>query len=107
MGSEKHGEVQPKKEFVWKLSLYVVSSAPNSKEACLNLKTLLEEYLPRQYELEIVDIIESPLKAIKDGVNVAPTLIKWDPPPVCRLVGALKERAVLLDCLGLKEKSGE
>ena len=103
MGNEKSGDIRPQKEEIWRVCLYVVRSSSKSAEALVNLENILKEYLPGRYELEIIDIIESPLKAVSDGVIAAPTLIKWTPPPVCRLVGTLQEKDKVLACLGLNK----
>jgi circadian clock protein KaiB len=85
----------------WKLRLYVVHSALESQAAILNIKQLLGKYLPGHYELEIIDLFESPLTAMSDRVTETPTLIKIHPAPACRITGDLGDEEQVLDCLGL------
>jgi len=56
--------------------LYIAGDSPQSASALANLRTAFEtvpdENLPT---LEVIDIYDSPLEAMRDGVIVTPTLI--------------------------------
>ena len=71
------------------LRLYVAGDAPNSARARANLRRLLAEVDPSRYELEIIDCLEQPLRALDDGVLVTPTLIRVQPEPPQVVVGTL------------------
>lgn len=73
------------------LRLYVAGSAPNSLRATGNAKAICEEYFPGGYDLEIVDMIEFPRRALADGIIVTPTLLKLSPLPVQRVIGNLSD----------------
>ena len=45
--------------------------------------------LDEDHELEIVDVLERPERALADDVLVTPTLLKLAPRPSCRIVGNL------------------
>jgi circadian clock protein KaiB len=82
------------------LRLYVAGSAPNSLRAIANLRAICEEHFPTAYVLEIVDMLEHPLRAIADGIIVTPTLLKLLPLPVRRVIGSLSDTSQVLLALG-------
>ena len=47
-----------------------------------NLADIRQAYQWDDYELEIVDILQSPLRAFQDGILVTPTLVRLCPQPV-------------------------
>ncbi len=88
----------------YRLRLYVVGGAQNSLRALANLEVICRRYLPEGCELEIVDVLQQPRRALSDGVIVTPTLVKLNPSPVARIVGDLSRTAMVLMALGLAEQ---
>lgn len=86
------------------LRLYVAGNAPNSCEARANLAAILAGRAPDEYELEEIDFLREPLRALHDGVIVTPTLVKLAPSPVQKVIGTLGERARVQAVLGLDEQ---
>jgi circadian clock protein KaiB len=83
------------------LRLYVAGGAPNSLRAIANTKAICDEHFAAGYELEIVDMLEHPQRALIDGIVVTPTLLKLQPFPVQRVVGNLSDtNQVLLTLIG-------
>ena len=74
-----------------KLRLYIAGSAPNSTLAQANLAALLKAYGIRDHELEVVDCIRDPKRALRDGVLVTPTLLRVSPAPQQTIVGTLSD----------------
>ena len=85
----------------WVFCLYTAGEAQNSRMALANLADIRQAYRLEDYELEIVDILDDPLRAIRDGILVTPTLVRLCPEPVCKIIGNLSERAKVLQALGL------
>jgi circadian clock protein KaiB len=83
-----------------KLRLYVTGSAPNSIAALANMKAV-RAALDDDHELEIVDVLERPERALADDVLVTPTLLKLAPRPPCRIVGNLSDTHQVLSSLGI------
>lgn len=73
------------------LRLYVAGNAPNSLRAVANAKAICEEYLTARYELEIVDLLKHPARALADGIIVTPTLLRLRPLPAQRMIGNLSD----------------
>jgi circadian clock protein KaiB len=82
------------------LRLYVAGSAPNSVRAISNAQAVCEAHFATDYELEIVDLLEHPQRALTDGVIVTPTLIRLLPLPIQKVVGTLSDAKQLLLVLG-------
>jgi circadian clock protein KaiB len=87
------------------MRLYVAGGAPNSVAARANLEVICQRHLKGNYQLEIVDVFEQPLRALADGVIVTPSLIKLAPLPAARVVGNLSDTSKVLLALGLQGKS--
>jgi circadian clock protein KaiB len=83
--------------------IYVAGDGPNSEGAIAALRALLAEFPDHAIDVEIVDVIAEPERAMQDGVLVTPMLVKHAPPPERRMLGRLSDRGLLLSVLGLEE----
>lgn len=97
-------DVGSRKEYV--LKLYVTGATRRSRNAITNLNSICHEYLEGRYDLEVVDIYQSPLMAREADIVAAPTLVKQLPLPRRRLMGDLSERGRVLMLLDLKPRTG-
>lgn len=86
--------------------LYVAGDAPNSTLAVSNLQSVLRE-LDTEVDLEIVDVLRDPERGLSDGVLVTPMLVRSSPQPERRLLGNLRDRALLRGVLSLGPASDE
>lgn len=84
------------------LRLYVAGNAPNSLRAVANATAICEEYLTSRYELEVIDLLKHPSKALADGIIVTPTLLRLRPLPVQRMIGNLSDTNQVLLTLAAK-----
>ena len=87
---------------MFKFRLYVADDAQNGALAKANLAALCRTYLPKRHEIEIVDVLLEPKRALKDSVFMTPTLIKLAPAPVRRIVGTLSQTDIVLQAIGLE-----
>lgn len=83
--------------------LYITDSGPNSVRAVANLEAICKEHLQDNFRLEIIDVLEYPLRALADGVVVTPSLSKLSPLPAATVVGNLSDRSGVLRALGIVE----
>jgi len=90
-------------ETVVELRLYIANNAPNSLRAIANLEAICKEHLKDKFRLEIIDVLETPLRALADGILVTPSLAKMSPSPAARIVGNLSDKGGVLRALGIKE----
>lgn len=101
--SVEHGIEEERQEAADRLTLrlYVAGDAPNSVEALANLKAICRQYLePDAYSLEVIDVLEEPLRALDDAVLVTPTLVRAAQPSVS-IVGTLGDHDRVRQALGL------
>lgn len=102
---DKKSRNATKRDYI--LKLYVTGASKLSRNAITNLHSICNQYLEGRFDLEVVDIFQSPEKAQKDDIVAAPTLVKQLPLPTRRLVGDLSKRGRVLVLLGLKAKGRE
>jgi circadian clock protein KaiB len=68
------------------LRLYIAGETPNSMLAVANLHAALGD---RLYDLEVVDVLTAPERALDDDVFVTPTLVRVSPEPRRTIIGSL------------------
>jgi circadian clock protein KaiB len=85
----------------FKFQLYVAGDGPHSVQAIANLNELCREYLSERHEIEIVDLLSEPERALYDEVMLTPMLVKLLPAPVRKCIGNLSQREFLLRALGI------
>jgi len=85
-----------------RLRLYVAGKAPNSVRAIANARAICNEHFAAQHELEVIDMLEHPERALADAIIVSPTLLKLLPLPVQRVIGNLSDTDQVLLVLGTK-----
>jgi circadian clock protein KaiB len=85
---------------VFKFRLYVAGDSPNSLQAVTNLHAFCREHLPARHEIELVDVLQEPRRALADNILLTPMLVKLAPAPERRIIGNLSRREVLLTTLG-------
>jgi circadian clock protein KaiB len=81
---------------IWQLRLYVAGQSPKSLRAFANLKRLCDEHLADRYEIEVVDLVEDPARAIGDDILAIPTLVRRLPAPLRKTIGDLSNTARVL-----------
>ena len=86
---------------VYVLRLYVSGATPRSTEAISRIKEICEEYLPNQYDLEVIDIYQHPQLAAQQQIVAAPTLVKESPGKLRRMIGNLANKKLILQRLGI------
>ena len=94
-------ETNPRKGKTILFHLYIANEAPSSAQAMANLRSICQEYLPDRHEIEVVDILREPLRALAEGILVTPTLVRLSP-PVRHIVGDLSDRTAVMQALGLE-----
>jgi circadian clock protein KaiB len=95
-GTEYRGNGTAADSGEWELRLYVTGRSPNSVRAIENLRRTCEEHMPGHYELEVVDLLESPRLAIDDQILAVPTVVRRLPMPIKKIVGDLSDTDRLL-----------
>lgn len=84
------------------LRLYIAGDSMKSRRAIANLKNICQIHLKGRCEVEVIDIMKHPDKAIDKNISALPTLIKELPRPVKTLIGDLATREQVLVALDIK-----
>jgi circadian clock protein KaiB len=82
-----------------RLRLYVAGQAPNSLRAIANTRAICEQHFASAHDIEIIDMLEHPQRALDDQIIVTPTLIRMQPLPTLRLIGTLTDTEEVLVAL--------
>jgi circadian clock protein KaiB len=84
------------------LRLYVAGQTPKSIAAIANLKKICEQYLTKDYEIEIIDLMKNPALAQRHQIVAIPTLIRQLPEPLKRIIGDLSNHEKVLVGLDIR-----
>ncbi len=90
-----------KDERYYVLRLYIAGTTPQSIQALQNLKKICEEYLKGRYELEVIDVYQTPELTVPGNIFAIPTLVKQLPLPLQKLIGNLSNTEKVLVGLDL------
>ncbi len=86
----------------YKLRLYVAGQTPKCLAAFANLKRICEEYLTGQYDIEVIDLLQTPALAQGDQIFAIPTLVRKLPEPVRKIIGDLSNTERVLVGLDIR-----
>jgi circadian clock protein KaiB len=97
----------PRAEFMerLRLELFVIGHSQRSQTAVANLRRILDESMPGEFDLQIIDVLEHPQAAEESNIVATPTLIKRSPAPVSRLLGDLSASGAVRRGLGIDEST--
>ena len=87
--------------------LYIAGGAPNSVRALANLYALCHKHFPESHRIEVIDVLQEPLRALSEAILVTPTVVKVSPAPEQQIIGNLSEEEEVLRALGLPQKENE
>jgi circadian clock protein KaiB len=83
------------------LRLYITGLTPRSTRAIKTVRKVCEQHLAGQYELEIIDVYQQPVRIAEDQIVAVPTLVKCAPAPPRKIIGDMTDIPRLLFGLGL------
>jgi circadian clock protein KaiB len=83
------------------LRLFVTGMTPRSTRAIRAVRTLCERRLGDRFDLEIVDVYQQPGLIQDEQIVATPTLVKYAPAPLRRIIGDMSDTRRLCSGLGL------
>ena len=86
------------------LRLYVAGNTPKSAQAIINIREICETHLKGRYQLEVIDIYQQSALAKGEQIIAVPTLIKYLPLPLKRVIGDLSKTEQVIFGLDLRKK---
>ena len=84
--------------------LYIAGGSPNSVRALANLYAICRKHFPESHRIEVIDVLQEPLRVLADAILVTPTVVKVSPAPEQQIIGNLSEEEEVLRALGLPRK---
>ncbi|HUZ66987.1 MAG TPA: circadian clock KaiB family protein [Beijerinckiaceae bacterium] len=106
---ERQGAPVEHESFVageYNLRLYVAGQTPKSLAAIANLKRVCEDHLAGRYTIEVIDLLVTPQLAAGDQIVAIPTLVRYLPTPIKRIIGNLSDTERVLVGLDIRPKPG-
>ncbi len=91
------------------LRLYVTGHTEKTANTIEQVRQTLRDtlkLLEDGEDLEVIDILEAPQRAIEDKVFATPTLVKVSPQPTRRIIGDLSDNQKIRQALELVTKEG-
>jgi circadian clock protein KaiB len=85
----------------FKFLFYSAENTQNSALAFANLNAMCKSHLGTSYEIEVIDVVRQPQRALADGIRMTPTLIKLWPNPKRTIIGSLSQTERVLLALGI------
>jgi circadian clock protein KaiB len=91
----------------YKLRLFITGSTPRSTRAIDNLRRICTENLDGRYELEVIDVYESPDATREFQLVATPTLVKVLPEPLRKIIGDLSDDLKVLAGLDIAPRPSQ
>lgn len=76
------------------LRLFVAGASEQSKNAICNVRNVCEQHLKDHYQLEVIDVFQTPVVAVSENIVATPTLVL--PAPLRRVIGNLSHERVMV-----------
>ncbi len=89
------------------LRLYVAGNTARSTDAIINIRNICETHLKGRYRLEVIDIYQQPKLAKGEQIIAVPTLIKYLPIPLKKIIGDMSKSERLIFGLDLRKVNSE
>ncbi len=81
--------------------LFIAGGEAHSKTAMTNLSEICESHIKGRYEIQILDVFESPDLALENSIFLTPALVRVSPRPRITIFGNLSDTTKVLTALQL------
>ena len=88
---------------IFKFRLYVAPGTSNSIQALANLTAMCRTHIPDRYEIEVINVLKEPKRALDDGIFMTPTLVKFAPSPIQTIIGNLVQSQIVMHALEMED----
>jgi circadian clock protein KaiB len=86
---------------MYRLKLYISNHSEKTEKVIDSLKKVLLSLCGDSYSLEIINIVEKPELCLKDDIFATPTLVKFEPQPVKKVIGDIYIEQKIISALKL------
>lgn len=87
------------------LQLFIAGETSRSQAAMANLRAITSKLSSEDYEITIIDVLDTPEIAEDCKIIATPTLIRVKPEPERRIIGDLREKELVWRSLGFDAES--
>jgi circadian clock protein KaiB len=87
------------------LRLYVAGQTPKSLAAISNLKKICSDHSEWRCKIQVIDLLKKPALARDHQIIAIPTLVRFLPVPICKIIGDLSDTERVLVGLDLRRFS--
>jgi circadian clock protein KaiB len=91
-------------ESFWEFQLYLAGNSPRNDRALAMLESICQQHLEGKYDIEVIDITQDRLTAMRENILATPTLIKQLPEPAQRFIGEFSDKEKLILILQITAK---
>lgn len=102
MSKRMTGEIE-NETLAYELKLFISGASPNSVRAINNIQRILDNYLPGNYDLQIIDVYQEKALAQREQVVALPMLLVKHPLPERRLIGDMSNEEKVIEGLGISK----
>jgi circadian clock protein KaiB len=81
--------------------LYIAGQSAKDEHVVDTITQILKHEYGTDYQFEVIDVIEHPELATRDNILATPTLVKYDPQPVRKIIGDFGKKTLVLASLDL------
>ena len=108
MKTKKQGKREkPEFEDIIVLRLYVAAETPKSLAAIANLKKISSDHFQSRCKIEVVDLLKNPKLARDHQIVAIPTLVRFLPQPISKIIGDLSNTEQVLVGLDLRRSKAK
>ncbi len=87
------------------LRLYVAGQTPKSLAAISNLKKICSDHSGGRCKIQVIDLLRKPALARDHQIIAIPTLVRFLPVPICKIIGDLSDTESVLVGLDLRRSA--
>lgn len=87
----------------WVFNIYITGYTPRCVDAINNVKRFCDQYLPYNYTIKIIDLLNNPNTARAQHIVAIPTIDKTSPPPLIRATGNIDDAVKFKKLFGIPE----
>ena len=87
----------------WKFILYVTSTNTMAQENIRRLNELCEQFVPEDYDIKVIDVMDHPGVEIPSDILAIPTVVRTAPLPERRVIGDLSAKSKAIAGLGFPQ----
>lgn len=91
----------------YRLRLYIAGHTAKSVAALANLQRICETHLAGQYDIEVIDLRQTPQLAAGDQILAVPTLVRRLREPIKKIIGDLSNEERVLVGLDIHPNHGD